>query len=95
MMELYFHAYYFQLIHLKSVTSNLKFQLECALQADLFCAVLQCTYHLQWPLQQLGILNELDINPFTVLHNDLELNEAIPSFLIIDEDTEEDINIEV
>ena len=43
--------------------------------------------------QQLGILNEPDVNSFDVPYDDVY--EAAPQFLTVDEDSEEDIDIEV
>ena len=43
--------------------------------------------------QQLDILNEPDVNPFDVPYDDVY--EAAPQFLSVDEDSEEDIDIEV
>lgn len=41
------------------------------------------------------MLNEPDIHPFTILDDDLEVDEATLSFLVLDEYREEDIHIEI
>ena len=43
--------------------------------------------------QQLDILNKPDVNPFDVPYDDVY--ETVPQFLTVDEDSEEDIDIEV
>ena len=52
-----------------------------------------CHSGLELLKQQLDILNEPDLNPFDVPYNDV--SEAAPQFLTVDEDSEEDIDIEV
>ena len=45
--------------------------------------------------EQHELLNEPDTNPFTLSCHNYEVDEAAPSFLLIDSDNEEDIDIEV
>ena len=52
-----------------------------------------CHSGLELLKQQLDILNEPDVNPFDVPYDDVY--EAAPQFLTVDEDSEEDIDIEV
>ena len=44
---------------------------------------------------QLEVLNDPEKNPFNVDMDEFEVDELTPSFLIADEDSEEDIDIDI